>query len=294
MKKFYKIQKKSLDKEGVKSVKELWEKVNKDYEGLSYDFKVKLTKDKDVFHSVFSTSSQDRDGDVIFQNFELDNFKKNPVFLDSHRHDSISRIIGKVENIAVIDGKLQGDIRFALDNPIGELASKLAEKGFLNTTSIGFIPKEFDGDSILLSEILEISAVAVPSNPEALLQKMKKKELEIVVTTDNVEASEEETDEDEEIEEDNTGIADTDVEEDNTGTDIEVVEDTTEDVKVEINPKSMIKETLKEISRNRYEKLKTINETVKECLAESKKKEVTKKEKRLINKAVRDLLTLKQ
>jgi HK97 family phage prohead protease len=171
--KFFNIESKSLSALGITTQKELWEKAKaKGYDGLSISVETVLTKDaNNKFHAVFSTADEDRHGDVVEQNWDLKSYKKNPVYLDSHNYDSIEHIIGRITSLRSKEG-LQGDIEFALDNPKGLLAFKLAEGGFLNTSSVGFIPKEFsDKGNITKSELLEISAVSVPANPEALFEK---------------------------------------------------------------------------------------------------------------------------
>jgi HK97 family phage prohead protease len=176
MKKFYKVNNRSFSANGVDNYKALWEKVSESHDGLSFDCFTKITKKEDnKFHFTFSTATEDRHRDIVDQKFKLTNFKKNPVLLDSHSYDSITDIVGKVSKIGIKDGKLKGSVEFALDNPKGMLAYKLAEGGFLNATSIGFIPLKFEDDykRIAESELLEISVVAVPANPEALMSKLK-------------------------------------------------------------------------------------------------------------------------
>lgn len=179
-KKFYQITSKSFDELGVTTQKEMWEKVKGDHKGLCACVNTVFTKAEDTenkFNVVMSTNSEDRHGDIVEQNWDLKNFKKNPVFLDSHNYSSIEHIIGKVNKIKVKDGRLEGEIEFALDNPKGMLAYNLASKGFLNATSVGFIPQEFDElGKIMKSELLEDSAVSVPANQEALFEKNVKKE----------------------------------------------------------------------------------------------------------------------
>lgn len=176
MKKYLSIASKSLSELGVATYKELWEKaVGDGYEGLSVCVATVMTKaaEKDnLYHAVFSTDSEDRHGDIVRQDFDLKYFKKNPVFLDSHNYDSITHILGKIHGASTKSGSLEGDIEFMLDNPKGVLAQQMVEKGFLNTTSIGFIPKVFsDKGEILKSELLEVSAVSVPAQAEALFEK---------------------------------------------------------------------------------------------------------------------------
>jgi len=177
--KFYQLSNKSFEKLGVNNLKELWKKVQDDgYNALSLEcFTILKAVDgsENKFHAVFSTAKEDRHGDVVEQKWDLKNFKNNPVYLDSHNYNSIEHIIGKIENAKVKDGKLQGDIVYALDSEKGMLAYKLTKGGFLNTSSVGFVPLEFDEkdySKILNSELLEISAVSVPANPEALMEKI--------------------------------------------------------------------------------------------------------------------------
>lgn len=175
MRKFLTLTNKSFDESGAVTLKDLWAKAQEDgYEALAVLCAVEMTKDVETkkFHAIFSSAVEDRHGEIVFQDFDLKAFKKNPVYLDSHNYGSIEHIIGKVSPISVKEGKLQGDIEFATMNPKGQLAEQMAEAGFLNTSSVGFIPKSFDDKgNILTSELLEISAVSVPANPDALYEK---------------------------------------------------------------------------------------------------------------------------
>lgn len=195
MKKYYLLTNKSFDAEGVKTAEELWNKVKGEFDALCMKAQTVFEKasESGKYHATFSTATEDRHGEIVYQKFDLRGFKENPVYLDSHNYSSIEHIIGRVEGAKVKDDKLQGDIIFALDNPKGLLAMKLVEGGFLNTSSIGFIPKEFDEKgNILNSELLEISAVSVPANAEALLDKVVK---EIGADMADDEEEDEETDE---------------------------------------------------------------------------------------------------
>lgn len=199
--KYLNITNKTTEDFGVKSMKELWEKNQDKYKGFSCElpvtFEKSTTKKEDgedvtTYTMVFSTPDVDRHGDIVLQNFDLKGYKKNPVILDSHNYDSIMHIIGKVNNIRVEDNKLKGEIEFMLKNPKGALAKAMVDGGFLNTSSIGFIPKDFnEKGQITESELLENSLVSVPANARALFEKVAKdiqediKEMEKEV--DNVE-----------------------------------------------------------------------------------------------------------
>jgi HK97 family phage prohead protease len=164
----------AFTKYGAETPQELWAKAAAD--GCvalitSCDAEVTKGEGENAFDAIFSTDTEDRHRERVFQSFDLKAFKKNPVYLDSHNYWSIEDIIGRVRSIGVKEGVLKGVIEFATENPKGALAKKLAEGGFLNASSIGFIPKEFDQDgNILKSELLEISAVSIPANPEALYE----------------------------------------------------------------------------------------------------------------------------
>lgn len=171
MQKFLSISNKSLAEFGVKNYKELWKSAKKEgYTGMTLQVKSVMTRtEENKFHAVFSTANIDRHGDIVFQNWVLTAFQSNPVYLDSHNYGGIEHILGRIEGIKA-DKLLEGDIVYALDNPKGLLAYNLTQKGFLNTSSVGFIPLEFDKDgNILKSELLEISAVSVPANADALI-----------------------------------------------------------------------------------------------------------------------------
>lgn len=142
--------------------KKLYETINIKIKGVD--------EETSTLEAVFSTEDEDRHGDIVRQNWDLKQFKKNPVILNSHNYWSATDVIGKAEKIGVKGGQLEGKIKFAVEeNPIAKIIFDLYKNGFLNAFSVGFIPKEFsDKGEILKSELLEISAVSVPANAYAL------------------------------------------------------------------------------------------------------------------------------
>jgi len=292
--KFYKLTNDSFKVLGVKTLKELWEKVKDNNDALITDLEVKFVKKSETeFDSIFSTGNIDRDGDIIFQNFELENFKKNPVVLDSHRYDSIERIIGRIDNIQVAEGKLQGTIVFAVDNPLGALAAKLAEKGFLNATSIGFIPKDFDGmGNPTRSELLEVSIVGVPANAEALFKTEKnleeKKEEEKKAKELKETKEKEEKDLKDKIDKEAKEKEEKEAKEKE-----ELEKKAKEEVK-EVDQVKIIKDVVSEINVDRINVLKRINEAVKDFSGLVGNKKISAQEKSIINKSIRQLLSAKK
>lgn len=127
-------------------------------------------KENYTLEAIFSTDDEDRHGDIVRQDWELKSFKKNPVILNSHNYYDALDVIGRAEKIKVVDGKLEGTIKFAVEeNPKAKIIFDLYAGGFLNAFSVGFIPREWsDKGEILKSELLEVSAVSVPANAMAL------------------------------------------------------------------------------------------------------------------------------
>ena len=125
---------------------------------------------------VISTDTIDRQGEIVDQDgWEFANYMKNPVVLDTHRYESIDDVVGKV--VGQPRRKGNGwivDMEFA-DTPKGRLAQELVANGFINTVSVGFRSMQRRPEGKLTRhikmELLEVSLVAVPANPEALRVK---------------------------------------------------------------------------------------------------------------------------
>lgn len=128
---------------------------------------------------VASDSTVDRQGESIsVDGWQLENFKKNPVILWGH--DNSIPAIGTAENIGfkTISNKksLVFKPKFHRKSEMSRLISDLYEDGVIPAVSVGFIPKEMDSDRTTYTkqELLEISFVNVPANPNALTLAMKR------------------------------------------------------------------------------------------------------------------------
>lgn len=128
---------------------------------------------------IASTEVIDRYGDIVKQDgWILDNFKKNPVMLWAHNYHDLP--IAKIIDVNVSGGKLTFKAQFPKPG-LNELADKIFElfkDGVLNAFSVGFIPVEYEpnehgGYTYTKQELLEISAVTVPANQEALAMALK-------------------------------------------------------------------------------------------------------------------------
>jgi HK97 family phage prohead protease len=107
---------------------------------------------------------------------------KNPVFLWAHQ--STSPPIGKTVALAVESNALIQTVEFASKEtyPFADTAYNLYKNGFLNAVSVGFRPTEkpkpirdpstdqITGFEFVGQELLELSAVPIPANPNACMR----------------------------------------------------------------------------------------------------------------------------
>lgn len=157
-------------------------------------------KAKDHLTAVANTDALDRDQEVLLpKGAVFDHFMKNPVMLDIHNYRAPA--VGKVLAVRATEEAMEFDFQFA-DTDEGRKYSYLYANGYQKAFSVGFFPHKWvntydegtpdklelelpDGgkQEVDLSkydekprrvynhwELLEISPVPVPSNPEALLR----------------------------------------------------------------------------------------------------------------------------
>lgn len=129
------------------------------------------------YQIIASTPDQDRDNEIIlpsaFTRSLSPYLERNPVILWAHRYDLPP--IAKATGGEVTETDLRLDIQFAETAAASEIRS-LYDGGFLNAFSVGFIPKQGhrDNDGVYTFdevELLEVSAVPVPSNRGAVLMR---------------------------------------------------------------------------------------------------------------------------
>lgn len=136
--------------------------------------------DESVLRFVGSDASVDRAGEIMtLTGWKIENFVKNAVFLWAHQYDKTP--IGKSIRTEVTDQGLEFFIKFVPKevDPFAEKVRLLYKDGYLNAVSVGFIPLKTnpnpDGTlSITEKELLELSAVPVPCNPNALQNAFQK------------------------------------------------------------------------------------------------------------------------
>jgi len=130
-----------------------------------------------IIRFIGTDETLDRDREILtISGWQTENYLKNPVFLFAH--DYWSPPIGKAVAVNKRKGALNFDIDFA-PSEIYEFADtiyKLYKGEYMSAVSVGFIPERksrvYDEPNNTVTttkkELLELSAVPVPANPNAL------------------------------------------------------------------------------------------------------------------------------
>jgi len=148
--------------------------------------------DAPILDFIASDESLDRYGEVISAiGWELDSYQRNPVFQNAHQYGDIIFTLGRaliteVRSLSPFSSLpspcLFQRIQFATDvNPMAKIAYGLYRGKFLSAVSVGFIPAAWEDGTqetpyrrkYLSQELLEVSAVAIPANPNALALGLK-------------------------------------------------------------------------------------------------------------------------
>jgi len=144
-----------------------------------------INVDEKTIDVIASTADKDRDGDIILPDAfkkSLKSFKANPVILACHQHrlqSGSSPVIGSAipESIKISDKDMGFTMRFA-DTALGDEYWVLYRDKHMRAFSVGFIAEKwedarddngrFSHRTYTQVELLEVSAVPVPSNRQAL------------------------------------------------------------------------------------------------------------------------------
>jgi len=133
---------------------------------------------------VASTPAENRYGDVVAGPWKIDDFIRNPVMPFSHNYGIPP--VAKAENVRLVDDTLMGTAVWyeGADYPLAVTVAAQYRQGFLRAFSVGFDPKTITARRLLPkdhvhyaeqgylytdNDLMEISAVPVPANPEALV-----------------------------------------------------------------------------------------------------------------------------
>lgn len=162
---------------------------------------IKELGDDRNFKVIASTGDIDRDNEIIDQNgWELSNYLKNPVILFGHNSRELP--IGVATKVYVENDQLIIEGKFASKeaNPMAENVKVLYDEKIIKTVSVGFIGKEYEIKTInqkevwiwTKAELLELSFVPVPANPEAV-SLMKEKGLDVKTLTQEIKCEKKDT-----------------------------------------------------------------------------------------------------
>ncbi len=155
--------------------------------------KVEVDDDERTVTAVITTTAVDRDKEVLRSSgADFEQYLKNPVVLWAHSYSEPP--IARSQWIKKGTKKITAKIEFAETEKAEEIY-QLYKGGFLKAFSVGFIPSKSHTptpDEIKKKpelaevyriydewELLEFSAVPVPSNPEALATAVKSKQIEL-------------------------------------------------------------------------------------------------------------------
>jgi hypothetical protein len=179
-----------------------------------------------ILDFIASDETLDRYDEIISASgWKLNNYRRNPVFQNAHQYGDIIFTLGKalITDVRQLESPhsdaphaprstscLYQRVLFATDvNPMARIAYGLYKGKFLNAVSVGFIPLRWEnGDGsedgtrsasargagskpycrrYLEQELLEVSAVGIPANPEALQLGLKAGAIEKVDLRDTLE-----------------------------------------------------------------------------------------------------------
>lgn len=140
------------------------------------------------FDVVASTDAMDRVGRIVMQDWDLSTYQMNPVVYWNHAEGSswcgdcddldITLPIGFASNVRVDGNRLLATINFvdAAANPLAEKVYQGMRQGSIRAVSVGWISHDVrcethDELEVIVcakNELLEISPVAIPANPDAV------------------------------------------------------------------------------------------------------------------------------
>ena len=145
--------------------------------------------------AVASTPDPDRMDDVVAPSWKLDDFRRSPVIM--HAHDYEGPVVGKAVEIDLVGDTLMMRVQFDEheSNPLGQRLANQYREGFMSAFSVGFAPgkvtprsqlpkdhpaysEKSAGSYMTENSLLEVSAVAIPANPQALAVRAKRWGLE--------------------------------------------------------------------------------------------------------------------
>lgn len=136
----------------------------------------------DTFEGWASTASLDRQGDVVLPDAFTSSLKafldNGPIYWNhAEMHDPLAKPIGRAIDAKIARDGLYMKAKWAR-TPEAEEVRGLVSDGIVKSLSIGFRPRESrkgEGGANVITdlELLEVSVVAIPANPSAVITASK-------------------------------------------------------------------------------------------------------------------------
>ena len=132
----------------------------------------------DAIKFVATTEGVKRDGlDLRLDGLDTTNFERNPVFLWVHSYTMPP--IGKVTKIRKLKKRIEMYVEFDQNDEFALDIERKYREGFLTAVSIGWIITEYERAAedeearfiVTRSDLLDLSAVPVPGDPDALMPR---------------------------------------------------------------------------------------------------------------------------
>lgn len=143
-----------------------------------------------IITGMASTDTPDRHGHIMDPDgIVADAYRKNPVFLASHQHhfaNGMPGVIGNLTDLRRAKNGIAFTAREAPANPIAPIWFDLYEQGNMRAVSIGWLPLKWEQTERVLHgrperltkftlwELGELSAVAAPATPDALVNSVRR------------------------------------------------------------------------------------------------------------------------
>lgn len=131
----------------------------------------KGSKPGEPIRFIAGSEGEKRDGlDLKMSGARLDAYRNNPIVLWGHDYAGVRLPIGRAQ--PTIEGpRLIADISFDQEDEFARQIESKYRRGFLNTVSLGWKINKINGRNVTDWELLDISAVPVPGDADALMQR---------------------------------------------------------------------------------------------------------------------------
>jgi hypothetical protein len=117
-----------------------------------------------------STEGIKRDGkDLRAEDWYLENFRKNPVFLWVHDYMGHRLPLGRVPRVSIEERRMDIDVIFDQQDEFALQVEDKYRRGFLNAVSVGWDDIEIEDRARL--DLMDISGVPVGGDPDALMER---------------------------------------------------------------------------------------------------------------------------